>query len=151
MSPSSTGSPSDSTGPPDRQTLRLLERQLSDEPLITDTAFEPDAYEPRLLCARFGDECYSSSIDAARLDIRWFTSGDFSIHYIETTSADDHWECRWDRHPNDHNTRTHFHEPPDGDSVTDLSLSSRHPLDVYATVQAAIEQRLEILWETDGE
>lgn len=148
MTPSSPGSSPDSTGTPDRQTLQLLERQLAKDPLIGETTFPPDAYEPRLLCAELGTECYPASVDAARLDIRWFTSGDFSIHYTETT-ADDRWECRWDRHPNDHNTRTHFHEPH-GDSVIDLSLSSRHPLDVYATVQAAIEQRLETHW-TDEE
>lgn len=148
MSPPSRGSSSDSTGPSDRQTLGLLERQLARDPLVAETAFQPDVYEPRLLCARLETECCPASIDAARLDVRWFTSGDFSIHYIETT-AGDRWECRWVRHPNDHNTRTHFHEPPDGDSVTDLSLPSRHPLDVYTTVQAAIERRLETHWEDD--
>ena len=32
---------SDSTGPADRQTLRLLERHLSSDSLIAETAFDP--------------------------------------------------------------------------------------------------------------
>lgn len=141
--------PTDTTGAPDRQTLRLLERQLVRDRVVADTAFEPDAYEPRLLCAQLATERYLSSVETARLDIRWFTSWDFSIHYIETDSGGDHWECRWDRHPNDHNTRTHFHEPPECDTVTDLSVQSGHPIDLYATVQAAVEPRIETHWTAD--
>lgn len=149
MSPPPAESPPDSTGPPDRQTLRLLERHLAKDPLVADTDFEPDAYEPRLLRALLGTDLYSESVEAARLDVRWFTSGDFSIHYVESDSDGNQWECRWDRHPNDHNSRLHFHRPPDGDEVADLSLSSLHPLDVYSMVFAALEQRPETQWATD--
>jgi hypothetical protein len=30
--------------------------------------------------------------------------------------------------------------------VTDLSFESRHPLDVYSTVLAAVDGRIETLW-----
>lgn len=148
MGPPPAASPPAATGPPDRQTLRLLERHLAKDPLVAETAFEPDAYEPRLLCARLDASLYPEAIETVRLDIRWFTSGDFSIHYLEGTT-DRQWECRWDRHPNDHNAREHFHQPPDADDVSDLSLPSRHPLDVYSTVQTALEQRLETHWAID--
>jgi hypothetical protein len=138
-----------SSGPPDRQTLQLLERHLGDDSLVADTTFEPDAHEPRLLRASLDTSQYPSSTAFARLDVRWFASGDFSIHYIEDGPNGDPWECRWDRHPNDHNARLHFHRPPDGDEIEDLSLPSRHPLEVYSTVLTALEQRLETQWAAE--
>ena len=148
MSQPPEDSPSDSTGPPDRQTLRLLERHLTSDSLIAETAFEPDSYEPRLLRARLLERRYPDSVTATRLDIRWFTTGDFSFHYVEKWDDGEHWECRWDRHPNTHNTRLHFHKPPSATEITDLELPSQHPLEVYSTVLSAIEQRLETLWST---
>jgi hypothetical protein len=145
MSPPTEDSGSNSTGPPDRQTLRLLERQLGSDSLVAEAVFEPDPYEPRLLRAILDSGQYPESVTTARIDIRWFTTDDFSIHYLESQDGD-HWECRWDRHPNTHNTRLHFHEPPTGNEVSDLELSSRHPLDVYSTVFDAVEQRIESLW-----
>ncbi|MFC7060084.1 hypothetical protein [Halovenus salina] len=143
-SPTENSGPN-STGPPDRQTLRLLERQLASDSLVAETVFEPDPYEPRLLRALLDSGRYPESVTATRVDIRWFTTDDFSIHYLESRE-DDNWECRWDRHPNPHNTRLHFHEPPRGSEVSDLELSSLHPLDVYSNVFQAVEQRIVSLW-----
>jgi hypothetical protein len=145
MSPPTEDSGTGSTGPPDRQTLRLLERQLASDSLVAETIFEPDPYEPRLLRALLASGQYPESVTEARVDIRWFTTGDFSIHYLESRDGD-LWECRWDRHPNTHNTRLHFHEPPTANDITDLEFSSLHPPDVYSTVFDAVEQRIESLW-----
>ncbi|SNZ15308.1 hypothetical protein SAMN06269185_2454 [Natronoarchaeum philippinense] len=139
---------SKSAGPPDRQTLRLIERHLESDPLVAETVFDPDSYEPRLLHVRLDTGRYPEAVTAARIDIRWFMTGDFSIHYVEDRGQGQQWECRWDRHPNTHNSRLHFHEPPTATEITDLDLSSVHPLDVYSTVLTAIEQRLENLWAT---
>lgn len=136
----------DSTGAPDRQTLRLLERHLASDSLVAETTFDPDSYEPRLLHARLDTDRYPDSVTAVRLDVRWFTTGDFLVHYVEDHADANQWECRWDRHPNTHNTRLHFHEPPSATEVTDLKLPSLHPLEVYSTVLSAIEQRRETLW-----
>jgi len=125
---------------------RLLERQLTTDPLVAATRFDPDAYEPRLLTVILDTEQYPGTVADASVDIRWFTTGDFSIHYVETQGDNTHWECRWDRHPNTHNTRLHFHKPPAGADISDLDLTSLHPLDVYSTVFDAIEQRIESLW-----
>lgn len=142
-----TGRAPASTGPPDRQTLRLLERLLADEPLVATTLFEPDSYEPSRLRALLDADRYPSAVEAAYLDIRWYTSGDFSIHYLDRTGTDGHdWECRWDRHPNPHTTRLHFHQPPNADEPETLSLASLHPLDVTATVLAAVEERIKQHW-----
>lgn len=146
MSPPQDDSAPYSTGPPDRQTLRLLERHLSSDPLVVETVFDPGSYEPRLLQALLDAGRYPDAVTSARLDFRWFMTGDFSIHYVEEYEGDDRWECRWDRHPNTHNTRLHFHKPPADTEITDLGLSSLHPLDVYSTVLTAVEQRIESLW-----
>lgn len=143
------GSSPDSIGPPDRQTLRLLEKHLADDRLVETTAFEPDVHTPRRLVAHLDATLYPASVTEARLDIRWFTSGDFSIHYVESGAEGPMWECRWDRHPNEHNTRLHFHRPPDCSDVDDLSLSSLHPLEVYSTVLEAVSQRLGAHWSED--
>lgn len=145
MDPSSGDSASGSTGPPDRQTLRLIERQLTADPLVAEVQFEPDPHEPRLLRALLAADRYPDTATTARIDVRWFATGDFSIHYVETRD-DGRWECRWDRHPNAHNSRVHFHEPPTGATVLDLDLLSLHPLEVYATVLDAIERRIEAVW-----
>jgi len=71
----------ESTGPPDRQTLQLLDRHLSGQSLVASTAFDPDNYEPRRLRVRLDPEQFPETTHAARLDVRWFTTGDFSIHY----------------------------------------------------------------------
>lgn len=148
MTPSPSSGPP-STGPPDRQTLQLLEAILADEPIVATTEFDPDSYEPQVLRAFCEESRYPPTVETARLDIRWFASGDFSIHYVETM-ATDRWECRWDRHPNPHNERLHFHHPPAGDDITDLTWSSLHPIDVVSTVVAAIEQQIEQHWPADG-
>ncbi|WP_407652186.1 hypothetical protein [Halomicrococcus gelatinilyticus] len=149
MSPPPDSSGAGATGPRDRQTLRLLERHLASDSLVAETAFDPDSYEPRLLDVSLDAGRYPESVTAARLDIRWFTTGDFSIHYVEERDGNDQWECRWDRHPNTHDSRLHFHQPPTAASITDLSLSSLHPLDVYSTVLTAIDQRVETLWSDE--
>ncbi|WP_080509892.1 hypothetical protein [Halorubrum saccharovorum] len=149
MGPSPDDSAPGSTGPPDRQTLRLLERQLSSDSLVAEVQFEPDPHEPRLLHASLDTERYPNLVTTAQIDIRWFTTDDFSIHYLEDR-RDGQWECRWDRHPNTHNTRLHIHEPPTGASVSDLEFSSLHPLEIYSTVFGAIEQRIESLWSASS-
>ncbi|QZP39174.1 hypothetical protein [Halobaculum magnesiiphilum] len=146
MNPPPEDSVAGSTGPPDRQILRLLERQLMSDPVVAETKFEPDSHEPRLLRALLDAGRYPDVVAAARVDVRWFTTGDFSIHYFEDRDDDSLWECRWDRHPNAHNARLHFHEPPTGAEISNLDLLSLHPLDVYSTTFEAIEQRIESLW-----
>lgn len=141
-----TDAPTGGTGPVDRQTLRLLETHLVNDPLVESTSFDPDPYEPRLLQATLETGRYPTSVETARIDIRWFTSGDFSFHYLETESAGQRWECRWDRHPNEHNTRLHFHMPPTGTNVRDIPELSEHPLEVYSTVLTATDERIETLW-----
>lgn len=134
------------TGPPDRHVLRLLERRLADEPLIERTEFRPDAETPYEIVIHLDADQYPESTRSVRLDVQWFTTGDFSLHYVETHADSDRWECRWDRHPNPHANRVHFHVPPAAADVENLELPSIHPLDVSSTVVAAIQDPLKTLW-----
>ncbi len=147
MSPSEPGS--EAVGPPDRYTLRLLDRRLAGDDLVESTVFDPDDIEPRVLRARLETDRYPPPTTRAILDVRWFVGDDFSIHYREETGGE-HWECRWDRHPNPHADRLHFHCPPDCESVESLDLESTHPLDVCSTVLAALEERIDEHWRREG-
>lgn len=86
------------------------------------------------------------------LDIRWYTNGDFRIHYQEDWD-DGTWQQRWDRHPNAHNDRDHFHPPPGaGTPGEDRSWPTDYR-DVMAEVVAAVGERETELWadpETEG-
>lgn len=77
---------------------------------------------------------------------RWFETDDFSIHYAEHYRTDGSWECRWDRHPNVHNARDHFHPPPDAPTP---GADEGHPdewRDVLATVLTRLDDRIEAFW-----
>lgn len=40
---------------------------------------------------------------STRFEIRWYRNDDFTVHYQEEW-RDGVWKCRWDRHPNAHNS-----------------------------------------------
>lgn len=88
---------------------------------------------------------YPTPVDDASLAVHWYTNDDFKIHYRDVRS-DRTWECRWDRHPNPHNSRDHFHPPPTAPtSGEDASWPTDHR-DVLALVLEEIEQRIADLW-----
>lgn len=84
---------------------------------------------------------------SARLEIRWYRNDDFTIHYQEQR-RDTVWKCRWDRHPNAHNARDHFHPPPAA-SRTDAEDAQWPPghRNVNRLVLNRIGKRIETLWE----
>jgi hypothetical protein len=134
------------SGPIDRQVLRLLDGKLVSYPLVTSTEYVPDPYEPRQLRALFVENRYPSAVESARIEIRWFESSDFGFHYMEAHEGHT-LHCRWDRHPNPHNARYHFHEPPDCKSIVDFPLAKTNPIPVLFTVLGAIEDRIERFWD----
>lgn len=89
---------------------------------------------------------YYPSETAARFEIRWYRNDDFSVHYQEE-QQDSVWKCRWDRHPNAHNARDHFHPPPAASrtDAEDAQWSDDHR-DVCRLVVDYIEKRIETLW-----
>lgn len=91
------------------------------------------------------DEYYPSEV-AARLEIRWYRNDDFTIHYREDRE-ESVFQCRWDRHPNPHNSRSHFHPPP-ATSQTDAE-DAQWPMDhrdVIGLVLDRLEERIDTLW-----
>lgn len=135
------------TGPLDRQTLRLLQRRALEHETVAGASLEPDPHAPRLLAVRFEPDRYPDTVSSARIGVRWFESGGFGFHYVESGPGHD-WECRWDRHENPHAGRRHFHDPPDASTVRDLNVDT-HPLSILFTVLAAVENRMAALWD-DG-
>ena len=104
------------------------------------------SYAPNAVVADYSLGYFPGGITRAYLRIRWFETDDFSIHYSEQYRTGTHWECRWDQHPNDHNTREHFHPPPDALTPGD---DTEHPdrwRDVIATVLARLDDRIEAFW-----
>jgi hypothetical protein len=78
------------------------------------------------------------------MTVRWYTNDDFNIHYREVHPKNA-WECRWDRHPNPHNTRDHL---PAG--ATTPGDEASWPVDhrtVLTLVLDEIENRIAELWD----
>ena len=90
---------------------------------------------------------YYPSRSSTRFEIRWYRNDDFNVHYQEDR-WDEAWKCRWDRHPNAHNSRDHFHPPPAASRTDahDAQWPDDHR-DVCHFVLDYLEERIETLWE----
>lgn len=139
--------PTDSGGSPapiDRPILEFLRDRLETTPQVEKTAIT-DADGHLELRVRLSDVYYHGSVQAASLTVRWYTNDDFKIHYREVHDEHD-WECRWDRHPNPHNTRGHFHGPPDASTPgRDASWPTDYR-EVLTFILDEIEGRIANLW-----
>jgi hypothetical protein len=132
-----------SSGPLDVPTLEVIAQRAVSHPLVDGWAFQPDAMSPRRLELSLDETRYPPATTAARLDVRWFEDGDYTVQYLETR-GDDIWQCRWDRHPKPGAPRAHFHPPPDAASDVDpSSLQATHHLGVLFGVLDWITARIE--------
>ena len=97
------------------------------------------------LQVELSDNYYPGSVSAS-LEIRWYRDDDFNMHYQEDRQ-DGAWKCRWDRHPNVHNLRAHFHPSPAASrtNAADAQWPTDHR-DVGQLVLDRIEGRIETLW-----
>lgn len=133
-----------SPAPIDRAVLQQMRSRFTGSRL-TDTAYIVEDGKLHLRIELSGD--YYPSEVSARFEIRWYRNDDFNSHYQEERDAET-WQCRWDRHPNVHNSRDHFHPPPaasrsdaqDDQWPTDHREVCRHVVDY-------LEKRIETLWE----
>ncbi|WP_114577245.1 hypothetical protein [Saliphagus sp. LR7] len=132
------------TGPLDEEVCRAIHGRLTRDDRFETIAFEPASDRIRTVVATYDGSLFPEAVRAARLDIRWYVGGDFSIHYYERWTDGTRWECRWDRHPKDIG-RAHFHPPPDAGSAvgTDFPRDYR---DVWSIVTAYVSERIETLW-----
>jgi hypothetical protein len=135
-----------SGGPLDVPTLEVIAQRAVTHPLVDGWAFQPDAMSPRRLEFHLDDDQYPPSVVEARLDIRWFDGGDYTVQYLET-GGDYVWQCRWDRHPKPGTPTAHFHPPPDAVGVEPSVLVQTQHLGVLFGVLDWITERIEQLHE----
>lgn len=98
---------------------------------------EPEDNSDSIRCS-FDTDYYPPDLRDAYLDITWYKNGDFTIHYQELYTDGDEWKCRWDRHPNDHNTREHFHPGPD--AARDAAQNDSYPTDWRDVLERVIDE-----------
>jgi hypothetical protein len=144
MPEDTTDSPS--RGPIDTELLDRIAADLARSSRFDDMQTRP-AYAPTAVVAEYDLGYFPSGVTRASLRIRWFETDDFSIHYAEQYRTGNSWECRWDRHPNDHNTREHFHPPPDASTPGEDADYPNDWRDVVATVLDRLDDRIEAFWD----
>jgi hypothetical protein len=93
----------------DMQTVRDL--FLREEPLVEDAVFD-STLAPRELHIQFADGIGEARW--SRLDVTWYTTDAYRFHHVNEAGVN--WQ--FDRHPNDHSSERHFHEPPAAVSKT---------------------------------
>ena len=133
-------------GPADTELLDRIAAHLARSERFSDIQPRP-SYAPGSVVADFDLGYLPGGITRAYLQILWFETDDFSIHYSEQYRTADSWECRWDRHPNDHNTREHFHPPPDAPTPGEDATYPDEWRDVLATVLTRLDDRISAFWE----
>ena len=85
---------------------------------------------------------YPSEVREVSVEFEVLVSGDFFVTYREVWErAADDYRCRWDRHANDHNSRDHFHEPPDCETAVDRDDFPKYPYQMTELVLRFVERR----------
>ena len=132
-------------GPIDAEILDRIAAHLARTPRFDDVQTRP-AYAPNAIVAEYDLGYFPGGVTQASLHIRWFETDDFSIHYAEQYQTGESLECRWDRHPNDHNRREHFHPPPDASTPGEDVAYADDWRDVLTTVLTRLDERIEAFW-----
>ncbi|MFD1514088.1 hypothetical protein [Halomarina rubra] len=132
-----------SPAPLDRPILEFFETRLNAAEFV-ERATITDESGHLELAVELTTTYYPEAIDEATLSIRWYTNDDFKIHYRDVASSS--WECRWDRHPNPHNMRDHYHPPPTAPTPGEDASWPDDFRDVLRLVLDEVERRIEALW-----
>jgi len=125
---------------------RILGRHLADQDYVSRVeTFPPDKADRTV--AIFRDSYYPEEITEARLEFRIRLNDDLTLHYLESWPGD-RWECRFDRHHNPHNSREHFHPPPDA-STTGCQNATypSDPFEMIGLVLQFVQDRIGDLWD----
>ncbi len=132
-----------SPAPIDRAVLESMRSLFANSRMVDAAEIVADG-NLHLRVALVGDY-YPEAVDA-RFEIRWYQNDDFAIHYQEKRH-DGVWKCRWDRHPNTHNAREHFHPPPDASRINaeDTHWPNDHR-DICRLVCEFLRERIRTLW-----
>lgn len=133
-----------SPAPIDRQILDYLRERLETTAQVADATIA-DSEGHLALRVQLSTAYYPNDVEEGTLLVRWYTNDDCKIHYREV-HHDSEWECRWDRHPNPHNTRDHFHPPPDAPTPGDDADWPEDYRQMLALVLDEIEARIREIW-----
>lgn len=134
------------SGPLDIDILDRIGQRLAGSTRFSNVSVQPES-APMSVRAEFDLGYYPAAINQAYLEIRWFQTDDFSIHYLEQYASGETWECRWDRHPNDHNTREHFHPPPDASTPGRDAAYPTDWRDMLTRVLEQLDERMRSFWD----
>jgi hypothetical protein len=134
------------TGEIDTDVLDQITDSLRANSRVESVEVRPP-YAPSSILVDFDTGYYPRAVERAYLRIRWFETDDFGVHYSEQYVDRDLWEVRWDRHPNDHNTRGHIHPPPDAATPGEDVEFSTDWRDVLSTVLSRLDERIQSFWE----
>lgn len=133
-------------GAVDYDILGRIGRYLETSNRFSEVVFRPE-YAPNSVVAEYDMGYFPAAVERAYLRIRWYETADFNAHYSEQYADGTNWECRWDRHPNEHNTRGHFHPPPDAATPGADVAYSRDWRDVLSLAMRDLDERIEAFWE----
>ncbi|WP_433630970.1 hypothetical protein [Halomicrococcus sp. NG-SE-24] len=137
---------SDGVGGIDSDILERIGRRLRGSARFSSVEYRP-AYAPNAVVADFDVGYFPAGVERAYLRIRWFETDDFSVHYSEQYRDGESWECRWDRHPNSHNDREHFHPPPDAATPGEDMVFVSDWREVISRVVSELSERIQSFWE----
>ncbi|WP_252699722.1 hypothetical protein [Natronosalvus vescus] len=130
----------------DEALLRKVAQRLGALTLI-DTVRVFPRQKPESVVAQFDDVYFPEEIRRVDLGLRTYQNGDFNVIYREVRSGGD-WMVRWDRHDNPHNTRDHYHQPPQ--ARTEDAVDRKYPTDFFDVVTMVLTEtdiRLGEVWE----
>lgn len=97
---------------------------------------------PNKVVVNLESDYYPSDVRRVFVEFEVLVNGDFFVTYREVRERQsDDYQCRWDRHDNDHNSRDHFHEPPGCDDARDRDDFPKYPFEMTELVLEFVEKR----------
>lgn len=65
--------------------MQSLDHRAKTYLLVNGLRFEPDRLSPRSLVISVASTAYSDALETVRTDVRWFVTGDCSVHDVEAS------------------------------------------------------------------
>lgn len=120
-------------------------RDVADEwrglELVTGIAVRP-RNKPNKVVVDLEADYYPEQVREVFVEFEVHANGDFFVTYREEWERrSDDYQCRWDRHDNDHNSRDHYHEPPDCENAVDRDDFPKYPFEMTELVLEFVERR----------
>lgn len=131
----------------DDRVLRDVADEWRDLGWVTGVSVRP-RNKPNRTVVDLEADYYPDDVRRVVVEFEVLVDGDFFVTYREVRErrADD-YQCRWDRHDNPHNSRDHFHEPPDCERVVDRDDFPTYPFEMTELVLEFVEERWGSLFE----